>query len=139
MKRKLFIALTIVYFSSCSNDKISENNIPNNLILERYTSFTYNNQGKLEYEKDYSSTDSLTSITTTFYNENGQMFKVVDWQPENGVIGLYLYDYDNVGKKISQRVYDKKGILSSKWQYLYDNKKRVVANILLVRRQSAGV
>ena len=128
--KRIITAISIpVYLSSCSNDKLSETKVPENLILDRYTTVFYNDKGKLEYEKDYSSKDSLESITTTFYNENFQIVKVVDWQPENGVIGLYIYTYDNTGKKTSQRVYDKSGNLSSKWKYFYNSKNNLVTNI----------
>jgi hypothetical protein len=123
----LIVTISFLLLSfGCNNPK---DEVPNNLDLDYYTSYEYNDTGKLVSEKTYSSMDSLMSIKTSTYNSQGRLIKEVDWQPLAGIIGIYEYLYDSIGNKKSQSVLDKKGRLLSKWEYLYNDNNKMTTNI----------
>ncbi len=128
MKTNIAIRTILIFILSfgCNNPK---DEVPNNLTLDYYTSYEYNDKGKLVSTKTYSSTDSLRSIKTSTYNNEDRLIKEVDWQPEAGIIGVYEYLYDSIGNKRSQNVLDEKGRLLSKWEYLYNDNNKITTNI----------
>lgn len=82
--------------------------------------YKYDHNGRIYEYKVYSEDLPLVSTNLRFqYNEDGQLVKKIDLLHENS---YWIWEYDDQGKLVSEKVYDK-GELGREKRYFYDEKQ----------------
>lgn len=129
LKRNIWFVLLILAFCKCNNSK---NIVPENMHIDRYTKYVYNDNGKLQISFNYDiykTHDSLHSVLKYTYDKNGNNIRKTDWRPESGIFCTYIYEYDSINNTISQTGYGENNKMNWKYKYVINNKKECVSNL----------